>query len=174
LAFPIGPIPERHRGLVAVTAVQAAAALFFVADILADWSHFSSEPAHLLVEFAAVAGLVFGSIWGFRELRRVLAQNARMHGSLKAASGAFLDLMEESFARWGLTPSERDVALLSIKGLSVSKIAALRGTREGTVKAQSAAIYRKAGVGGRAALLGLFVEELVAGMVLEGGEGRSS
>ncbi|MCB1371179.1 MAG: helix-turn-helix transcriptional regulator [Rhodobacteraceae bacterium] len=96
-----------------------------------------------------------------------------MRGSLQAASGAFLDLMEGNFAKWGLTPSERDVALLSIKGLSIAEIAALRATREGTVKAQSAAIYRKAGVNGRAQLLGLFVEDLLAGLVLEGAEGQA-
>ena len=173
MELSIDSIPQRHRGLVAVTLVQAGAALFFVADILADWTHFSSEPAHLAVEFAAVAGLIVGSVWGVRELRRILAQNARMRGSLQAASGAFLELMEGNFAKWGLTPSERDVALLSIKGLSIAEIAALRETREGTVKAQSAAIYRKAGVNGRAQLLGLFVEDLVAGMVLEGGEGST-
>ncbi len=165
MTFKIGTIPRRHRGLAAVTAIQAAAALFFMADILADWHQFASEPAHLVVEFAAVAGLVVGSIWGFREIRRVLAQNRSMRGSLQAASGAFLDLMEESFATWGLTPSERDVALLSIKGLSISEIAALRETREGTVKAQSAAIYRKAGVSSRAQLVSLFVEDLLAGPI---------
>lgn len=166
-------IPQGHRGLVAVTAIQAGAALFFLADILADWTQSPREPVHLAVEFAAVAGLIVGSVWGFREIRRVLTLNARMRGSLQAASGAFLDLMEGNFAKWGLTPSERDVALLSIKGLSIAEIAALRATREGTVKAQSAAIYRKAGVNGRAQLLGLFVEDLLAGLVLEGAEGQA-
>jgi transcriptional regulator, LuxR family len=53
------------------------------------------------------------------------------------------------------------VALFAIKGLSISEIAALRETAEGTVKAQSAAIYRKAGVNGRGALLSLFVEDMM-------------
>ena len=75
--------------------------------------------------------------------------------------------MQESFGRWGLTRSERDVALLTVKGLSVAEIAALRETREGTVRAQCAAIYRKAGVESRAQLLSLFVEDLMAGVVLE-------
>ena len=41
------------------------------------------------------------------------------------------------------------MALLALKGLTIGEIAALRATREGTVKAQCAAIYRKAGVSGR-------------------------
>jgi DNA-binding CsgD family transcriptional regulator len=90
-----------------------------------------------------------------------------MESRLRAASGAFLELLEESFARWGLTPSERDVALLAVKGLPISEIARLRRTRNSTVKAQCAAVYRKAGVNNRAQLLSLFVEELMAGIVLE-------
>jgi len=46
--------------------------------------------------------------------------------------------------------SERDVALLSIKGVSISEIADMRQTRVGTIKAQNAAIYRKSGVSNRA------------------------
>ena len=54
------------------------------------------------------------------------------------------------------------MATLAIKGLSIAEIAALRETKEGTIKAQSAAIYRKAGVTGRLQLLSLFIEELMA------------
>ena len=37
----------------------------------------------------------------------------------------------------------------------------MRNTREGTVKAQNAAVYRKAGVSGRPQLLSLFIEDLM-------------
>ncbi|HLS58150.1 MAG TPA: helix-turn-helix transcriptional regulator, partial [Paracoccaceae bacterium] len=60
-----------------------------------------------------------------------------------------------------LTPSERDVAWFTLKGLSIAEIARMRQTSEGTVKAQSNAIYRKAGVSGRAQLLSLFIEDLI-------------
>jgi hypothetical protein len=53
------------------------------------------------------------------------------------------------------------VALFAIKGLTTAEIAALRGTSEGTVKAQTNAIYRKAGVTGRPQLLSLFIDELI-------------
>ena len=53
------------------------------------------------------------------------------------------------------------MALFAIKGLSTQEIAALRNTREGTVKAQTNAIYRKAGVSGRPQLLSLFIEDLM-------------
>ncbi len=55
------------------------------------------------------------------------------------------------------------MALFSIKGMSLAEIAELRNTSDGTVKAQSNAIYRKAGVSGRPQLLSLFIEDLMAG-----------
>ena len=54
-----------------------------------------------------------------------------------------------------------DAALFAIKGLSIQDIAAVRETSEGTVKAQTNAIYRKAGVSGRSQLLSLFIEDLI-------------
>ena len=53
------------------------------------------------------------------------------------------------------------MALFAIKGLSLADIASLRKTSEGTVKAQTNAIYRKAGVTGRPQLLSLFIEDLL-------------
>ena len=72
-----------------------------------------------------------------------------------------MDLLQERFDDWGLTPAEQDVALFAIKGMSTQEIAALRSTSEGTVKAQTNAIYRKAGVSGRPQLLSLFIEDLM-------------
>ena len=84
-----------------------------------------------------------------------------MESRLRQLSGAFAELLDERFGDWGLTRSERDVAWFTIKGLSIAEIARLRGTSEGTVKAHSNAIYRKAGVSGRTQLLSLFIEDLM-------------
>jgi DNA-binding CsgD family transcriptional regulator len=159
---------NRHRALVAVTALQAACGLFFLADVLSELPELRTHPIHPLLEFAVVAALWLGSVLGALEIRRILTQNRRMESRLRVASGAFLELLEDAFARWGLTASERDVALLAMKGLSIAEIAELRATRSGTVKAQCAAVYRKAGVRSRAQLLSHFVEDLMAGDVLDG------
>ena len=53
------------------------------------------------------------------------------------------------------------MALFAIKGMSTQEIASLRATSEGTVKAQTNAIYRKAGVTGRPQLLSLFIDDLM-------------
>ncbi len=160
-------ILSRHRALVAVTALQAACAVYFIFDVAFELPNLRAHSLHPMFEFAVVGVLCVGTIFGIREIRTLLRQNDRMQGRLRVASGAFLDLLDESFASWGLTPSERDVALLALKGLSVSEIAALRSTRDGTVKAQCTAVYRKAGVSSRGQLVSLFIDDLMAGVVLE-------
>ena len=87
---------------------------------------------------------------------------ARAGGAESKPSTGFQDISDARFAEWGLTSAERDVALFTLKGLSISEIADLRGTSVGTVKAQSNAIYKKADVSSRTQLVALFVEDLVA------------
>ncbi|PJN92615.1 hypothetical protein CNY89_28165, partial [Amaricoccus sp. HAR-UPW-R2A-40] len=47
----------RHRALVAVTVFQAVCALLFLADVLSELPELRTDPAHPLVELAAVAAL---------------------------------------------------------------------------------------------------------------------
>ncbi|MGR3492759.1 MAG: helix-turn-helix transcriptional regulator, partial [Shimia sp.] len=84
-----------------------------------------------------------------------------MEEQLQIASGALSQLIDKRFDEWDLTPAERDVALFAIKGLTLQEIATVRDTSTGTVKAQTAAIYRKAGVSGRPQLIAHFVEDLM-------------
>lgn len=69
--------------------------------------------------------------------------------------------IDRQFDRWGLTPAERDVALLQLKGLRHKEIAVLRHTSERTVRQQALAVYRKAGLNGRTDLAAFFLEDLL-------------
>src|SRR3954468_20019280 len=53
----------------------------------------------------------------------------------------------------GLTSAEREVALAAVRGLSNVAISRARGSAPRTVANQLASIYRKLGVGSRAALV---------------------
>ena len=156
-----GRWPSHAVALGWLIALQAATGVFFLADIVVDFFTSGGDLLHNLLEFVAVVSLAVCIGFLSREVRRMLDRHARMEVQLDAARGAFHEVMEGHFADWRLTPSERDVALLSIKGLSIAAIAEARQTREGTVKAQLNAIYGKAGVAGRAQLLGVFIDELV-------------
>ena len=118
--------------------------------------------AHEMIELGAALGLLLGVAFGAIILRRTMARNSAVEDQLRLASGAFVEVMEERFTRWELTPAERDVALFAIKGMSTQEIAALRDVSEGTIKAQTNAIYRKSGVTGRTQLLSLFIDDLMA------------
>ena len=69
--------------------------------------------------------------------------------------------IDRQFDRWGLTPAERDVALLQLKGLRHKTIAELRHTSERTVRQQALAVYRKSGLNGRTDLAAFFLEDLL-------------
>lgn len=148
-----------------ILTVQSLCGVFFVSDILLTASGMRYAPIpwtyREVMEIGAAVGLVLGVVLGAILLRASLRRTSSMERSLRAASGAFMEIVEERFVEWGLTPAERDVALFALKGMSTAEIADLRRTSQGTVKAQTNAIYRKAGVSGRAQLLSLFVDELM-------------
>ena len=154
-----------------VLMIQALSALFFVSDIAASLLGIYLAPlpweVRELLEIGATLGLLFGIGLGGMLLARLLRERNLAQERLRRASGAFMDLLEERFVEWALTPAERDVALFAIKGMSTSEIAMLRATSEGTVKAQTNAIYRKAGVTGRPQLLSLFIDDLMRDDVTE-------
>ncbi len=159
--------PVRLALLLVAIAVQAVAAVFFVADVALDLSEADvrHDGLHNVVEGAAVLALVLGVGLLWLELRRLLARQARMAATLRVASGALHNLLEERFDEWRLTPAERDVALLLVKGLALAEIAHLRNSAEGTVKAHCNKVYAKAGVTGRTQLVSHFIEDLMNGGV---------
>ena len=156
----------KARALIAVVfIIQALCAVFFVSDILSSVLGLETAPlswrTRELLELGAAVGLVLGLILGAVLLYRAVRERNVAQARLRRASGAFMDLLEERFAEWALSPAERDVALFAIKGMSTAEIGVLRSTSEGTVKAQTNAIYRKAGVTGRPQLLSVFIEDLM-------------
>lgn len=151
------------RFVLALLVFEAVCAGFFLVDILSAYLGYRplSWQVHELVEIGVVLGLCAGIALTARLLVVSRRQVQRAEEALKAASGAFHDLLHDRFGQWGLTPAERDVALFMIKGYATQEIADLRGSSPGTVKAQTNAIYRKSGVSSRAQLVSLFVEELM-------------
>jgi DNA-binding CsgD family transcriptional regulator len=116
---------------------------------------------HLVGEATAAAGL--GWAYGLlrAELRRAQSEAEADRARLIALRGAFDRLMEERFDAWELSAAERDVALLTVRGLRISEIAAARGVREGTVKSQLSLIFRKSGVRTRTEFVAMFIDEFL-------------
>ena len=155
----------------ALIALQLFSALYFLGDFVTDLFVGNDSARHVFIEGLAVLCLLIGIYFSIRERRRLLSRNQQMESQLQIASGAFRELLDSFFDKWKLTPSEQEIALLTIKGFSNAEIADLRNTREGTVKAQSNAIFRKAGVSGRPQLLSHFIDELVGDPLVKSQDG---
>ena len=161
---------DNPAGLIALIAVQSICAAFFLWDVLAD-----IEPdglralanLHISIEAMAALALISGIVFETRSLMRLLRRKAHLEDQVSVASGALHELILDHFERWSLTPAESDVAMFAIKGFSIAETAKLRGSAEGTVKAQLNAVYRKAGISGRGALLGLLIDDLLNGTLIE-------
>lgn len=162
-SLPTRGYRRRALALAALILVQAACAAFFVGDVIIDFEISDTDDrGHVWFEGIVTAALAAGIVLQMIELRHLMRQMERAETGIRAARGEMHDLVQQFFDTWGLTPAERDVAMLILKGIDNETIATLRGTAAGTVRAQSTAIYAKAGVDGRAQLLSLFMEELFA------------
>jgi len=69
--------------------------------------------------------------------------------------------LDQQFDRWNLTPAEKEVALLLLKGLSHKDIAEIRSVTEATARQQARAVYKKGGLSGRHDLAAFFLEDLM-------------
>jgi len=144
------------------------ASCFFLYDIGHDVLRGNESALHVALEacvFLAICVALWFEVRRVAALRRALqaaeSQSARLSGDLLA-------VMQGEFARWHLSPSECEIALLTIKGLSMREIAEARGVKEKTVRQQATQIYAKSGYGGRHELVAHFIEDLMgAGGVVQ-------
>lgn len=162
-------LEHRATALTIVVILQALAAAFFLADLAGD---LASEPAtgHLIVEGIAALTLIVSVVLGAIQIRHLVLAAREDEAAVAVARGALRQLMQSRFAQWQLTPGEADVALFALKGCDIAEIANLRGAAAGTVRAQLARIYAKAGVTSHTALLALFVDELIDTSLLQASE----
>jgi DNA-binding CsgD family transcriptional regulator len=167
------PESEQRMRLVLFGAV-ALLALNGVVNVLLD-IYANGHPLHVAFEVATiligmVAAVGLGTAWlearrGEADARRsMLARKAERDAWQDSAKRALEGLghaIDGQFRDWDLTPTERQVALLLLKGHSHKRIADLTGRRERTVRQHSVVVYQKAGLSGRAGLAGFFLEDLM-------------
>lgn len=155
--------------LIGLIAVQSLCAAFFLWDVVTDIGPDGLRAfgnLHIGIETMAALALIAGIAVETRFLMQLLRRKAHLEDQVSIAAGAFHDVVLDHFDRWGLTPAEADVAMFTLKGCSIAETAQLRGAAEGTVKTQLSAVYRKAGVAGRGALLGLLIDDLIGAPLL--------
>lgn len=173
---PVHPSDDGARSdRIASGALFLGIVVLIGADLLEDFRH-GSRGLHLGLESVVLVLAAIG-LWLLRaRIRRERADARALRARLAEARTAAESWRRETetlaaglgraidaqFGVWRLTDAEREVALLLLKGLSLREISSLRETSERTVRQQSLAVYRKAGLAGRAELSAFFLEDLLA------------
>lgn len=85
----------------------------------------------------------------------------RYREEARALLAGLSEVIDRQLDDWALTPAEKEVALLMLKGLSHREIAEVRSTSEATARQQARHVYRKAGLSGRTELAAFFLEDLL-------------
>jgi DNA-binding CsgD family transcriptional regulator len=96
---------------------------------------------------------------------RALAQRQADADHWRASAERLLDglgrAIDGQFETWGLTATEREVALWLLKGYGHKQIAARTGRSERTVRQHAVTVYRKSGLGGRSELAAFFLNDVI-------------
>ncbi|HEY9450427.1 MAG TPA: LuxR C-terminal-related transcriptional regulator [Gemmatimonadaceae bacterium] len=130
---------------------------------------------HVFYELALIAcgvaiAVAFWRGWrhaarSLTDARRALverqAERDEWRSSARQALEGLGHAIEAQFESWALTPTEREIALLLLKGHSHKAIAYATGRSERTVRQHAVAVYQKSGLGGRAELAAFFLEDLM-------------
>ena len=131
-------------------------------------SHIIEESMIVLIAGVLAIYLIFDIRKRTRNTRKLITQlhsaNDQLHTmskQLQQAKTQYFEAIEAQFNDWKLTPSEKEVALLMIKGLSTAEIAATRNTKEKTVRQQASTVYAKSELEGRYALSAWFFDDIL-------------
>lgn len=166
---------DEDRGLRALLGiVLAATSVGGAVDLYLDapetpWSGHALYELVLMVATMAMAFVLWRGWWRSRrtlaEATRTLASQAvereAWRASAEAALAGFARAVDERFESWGLTPTEREIALRLLKGHSHKQIAYETGRSERTVRQHAVAVYQKSGLAGRAELAAYFLDDLL-------------
>lgn len=151
--------------LVPLILIQVASAAYFSFKILADlflWQTFIFPWEYVeILEILASLGMCVGVVCSLILLRKSTHKLRDAERQINAAAGEIHKQILLQFDEWNLTPTERDVALLVIKGFSNNEIASFRSTRESTIKSHITSIFRKAGLTSRQQLITHVIDDLL-------------
>ena len=163
---------QRERWV--LVSILSAVFLLVTADIVGD-SKEGVDLWHLVLEGSVGLISLFGIFYvlrdSFKTRHNLIETNQKFSAyrveseKWRAESRKYLEglssVIDEQLSKWGLTPAEKEVAFLLLKGLSLKDVANVRNTSEKTARVQSMAIYAKAGLSSRSELSAFFLEDLL-------------
>lgn len=143
-------------------------------DVLTDIS-LGVPVWHIFTESLIVLVSGIGAVFLIQDIRARTSNISKLKQALLISDDKFRDISDEmksarheysaiihsQFKQWSLTPSEQEVAMLLLKGLSFKEISGVRNTKEKTVRQQASFIYSKANIEGRHELAAWFLEDFM-------------
>jgi DNA-binding CsgD family transcriptional regulator len=152
-----------------LVAIATGGAVDLALDAPTNWGW-----PHVVYELVLIFGALGTALWLWQRWRRTERANRQLQSQVaerQAERDAWRSSAEQALAglavaidrqleNWHLTPAERDVAILLLKGKSHKEIGAASGRSERTIRQHAAAAYQKAGVAGRAELAAFFLTDL--------------
>ena len=162
----------RERGFIAI--ILLTIVVMVTTDLITD-AREGVRWWHLLIEGTIALAASFGVfilLRGSFTLKRSLAAEQKSATQFQAEaekwrsqSKKYLEGLSQAIdvqlTSWKLTNTEKEVAFLLLKGLSLKEIALIRNTAEKTARTQSISIYAKAGLAGRSELSAFFLEDFL-------------
>ena len=132
------------------------------------WEPFNPELFLVIICFFATIYIAYSIIKQVKahvvleeSLVKVRTQLDSSNIRLREGKKEYQEVIKWQFAEWNLSKSEKEVALLLLKGLSIKDIADVRSTKEKTVRGQASAIYDKSNLNGRHELSAWFFEDML-------------
>ena len=150
-------------------------ALFLILDLYTNWqdgvplAHIWHQAALFIFAIAAMVKQIYEILKKNRQIHSLnteLLETTKSYQEWKEKTHTnaveIRLLIDQQFGVWHLSHSEKDVALLLIKGLSMKEVAEIRKTQEKTVRQQATTIYRKSNLSGRQELAAFFLEDILS------------
>lgn len=88
-------------------------------------------------------------------------KNSHYKEQVQLYKNGLSEAIDEEFNLWKLTPSEKEVGIMLIKGMSYNEIAEARGISERTARNQGSSLLSKAGLKNKSELIAYFLEDLL-------------
>lgn len=148
--------------------------LLSVVDVFLDKNDQLST-GHLIGEFVLITLSFTGSVFflsqatlqkkkaGYLtiEVDKLKDKNSHYLQQVENYKRGLSEAIDEEFNRWGLTPSEKEVGIMIIKGLGYSEIAKIRDISERTARNQGSSLLHKANLKNKTELIAYFLEDLL-------------
>lgn len=145
-----------------------------IIDVFMDSSD-QLSPFHILGEFILIGLSLLGSAFFIyqavlhrtqaNELRTQVKdlklQNSRYLEQVQKIKKGLSEAIDTEFESWNLTPTEKEVGIMIIKGLSYSEISNIRNISEKTARNQGSSILAKSGLKNKNELIAYFLEDLL-------------